>query len=821
MTELQPRERRPEERLSAANPSRDSHPPRHAPISQSGDGPGMKTTPFPPLRSLLLMTLLLLGAAAGVRPILDINGAQPDPDIEDLALIPANGQGFLSVRVADLWKTPAVQKGVADAKRRDPECEDPAVRIEKEFGLKPVEVERFSVVCSSDGLIWSIARTSKPYDRKKILSRLEGAKQAVHQGKEYYTVTDKQGRKAAAWLASPRVIVVGPEEGVKACIALAAAKVQKGPLQPIIALCKKKHHAVVGLDGKRLDGVKGNLLLSWVTPIRLAWATVDVDKEVELSIHALAADEKQAKRLHRNAAVGLLLTPEFLASKIQSDVAMALSSLMTGVKSRQDGLKVIARSKCDSSWLISTVVLAYASSMLDEDLILQVRSPFGVHRVEEGPTTKDGYRYECKRLVHGGTLHAKQLTGGVRELFRDPDTNKIVYGPPYFVPSIGDTPMAYYHRTGPVGQVFRAYNTDPKRAFAVLDLGAGTMAGYGLPGQTVDFYERDRDLARITFDTDEYFTFVENARRRGVDVNLVLGDPRSTFASKGAVPRLKPLQVRKGKPEPPRKYGVPIRADSKYRLILVDTLGPDSIPGHLTTRITREAVKGYFDGLDGDGIVLIQISSRHFDLLPVLANIADALGVVGYHLSDDDNDSVGKNRSHWVALTRKPEYMAKALTVSRWTRDPDQLGLLGVAAFPTGGSPALQAIAGMSHLGLALTDLQTQMAHKDEGRLGDPRSTKVEWEPLETTKELRRIESVAPKEIRDLTARIGRLKKERDESRRDSSRKTWLTDRIRSLEGARDALRNKLERSAEKIQRNAKVGVWTDDSSDLVELIPR
>src|ERR1700722_11244696 len=83
-------------------------------------GPSTESKRRPPLRSLALLMVLLAGGATGVWSVLVSEGAQPGPDIEDLALIPANGQGFLSVRLAELWKTPAAQKGVADAKKRDP-----------------------------------------------------------------------------------------------------------------------------------------------------------------------------------------------------------------------------------------------------------------------------------------------------------------------------------------------------------------------------------------------------------------------------------------------------------------------------------------------------------------------------------------------------------------------------------------------------------------------------------------------------------------------------------------------------------------------------
>ena len=268
----------------------------------------------------LLFTILLTCGVTSFSPLAVRDEPEAVPAFEDLAFIPANAQGFLSVRVADLWTTPAVQKGRADAKERDPKHSDPAKVMEKAFGLQPIQVERVSVVYSADGLAWGIVRTRKPVDQKKLLSRLDGVKQ----GKQYHTGTDKQGRAVAVWFASPSVVIIGAEDGVKACIALAAKPIPKGPLEPIIALCKGEHHAVVGIDGKKLDGVKGNLLLSWVTPIQLAWATVDVDKEVELSIHARAADEKQAKRVERNVGVAVRLTPEYLGAKIDVDVASAL-----------------------------------------------------------------------------------------------------------------------------------------------------------------------------------------------------------------------------------------------------------------------------------------------------------------------------------------------------------------------------------------------------------------------------------------------------------------------------------------------------------------
>jgi hypothetical protein len=587
------------------------------------------------------------------------------------------------------------------------------------------------------------------------------------------------------------------------------------------------------MDGKMLNAVKGNQILSWVTPIELVWATATVVKEAEVKIHAQAPHEKQAKRLHRNAMASALLTPSFLASKIDVDIASALSSLAETVKTERNGREVIVRAREDATWLLETAVLLACRSvslMKEEGPLLEVRSALGVHRVDEGkrylweirrPNGKSHFctsvsqrdqllklegseivalwSYQTHDLLHGNTLHARQL----RE------------------PGCHDLPITYYHQTGPVGQILRAYNTDPRRAVAVIDLGAGTMACHGLRGQTIDFYERDRELASISFDTNEYFTFVEDAQNRGVDVNLILGDARSTFATGVVNQRLKPLRARRDKPTPKRQYGKPVKADFKYRLILVDTLGPDALPGHEATRLTRQAVQTYFDRLEQDGVVLIHISNRYFDLQPVLANVAVELGVAGYHWSDDDDASVGKVRSHWVALTRKADYMAKVLSVPRWTRDPDQLMFLGATAWPTGGSAGMQAVAGLCHAGGALADLQAWKAHKEEGLSGDPRQIRTQWRPLDTVPELRRIELEAPKEIRALKARVAELERKRNEPGIDKVKVAWLDARISTLRGATSSRERLLREAAEKIRKSARIGVWTDGSFDLLEVFKR
>jgi hypothetical protein len=392
---------------------------------------------------------------------------------------------------------------------------------------------------------------------------------------------------------------------------------------------------------------------------------------------------------------------------------------------------------------VGAILLAAGVSSLTADKVLcQERSFFGVLRVKSGADAEDGFEYPFRVLEHGTTTHGKQFTGeGLR-----------------------DVPLSYFHRTGPIGQVFRACNHDPARAVAVIGLGTGTISCYALKGQTLDFFDIDPVVVDVAFDTNEYFTFVEDAEDRGADVNLVLGDARLTFEPKGDKVRLKPLRRRKGGKAPQRRFGEPLTPGQWYGLIVVDAFSSDAIPVHL---ITREALEIYRERLLDDGVLCMHISNRYLDLQPVLANIVEALGLVGYHMSDEDDDPVGKLPSHWVVIARKKEHLGKVLSPLRWSVDGDPLALLGATLWPAPAGTALAAGAGMSHALLRV------LAGK-----ATPHVRSLGWRPLDTPAELRRR----------LALPTGEESREELLGKSDTSRR---------------------------------VGVWTDDYSNLLSVFGR
>jgi len=236
------------------------------------------------------------------------------------------------------------------------------------------------------------------------------------------------------------------------------------------------------------------------------------------------------------------------------------------------------------------------------------RSFFGIHRVTLAP---GGGQH---LLVHGKIIHGMQSL--------DPAKRKM--------------PLTYYHPTGPIGQVFAVANIDPRAAVAVVGLGAGSLAGYGLPRQPWTFYEIDPVVERLARNTN-YFTFLGDS---AANVRVVLGDARLSLAS---------------------------APDGAYRLLVLDAYSADAIPVHL---LTREALALYTRKLAPGGLLAFHISNQHFSLEPVLAALARDAGLV---CKVQDNDTIsaaehdeGKRESVWAVMAGQPDALGVLGAGPRW-----------------------------------------------------------------------------------------------------------------------------------------------------------
>jgi spermidine synthase len=228
------------------------------------------------------------------------------------------------------------------------------------------------------------------------------------------------------------------------------------------------------------------------------------------------------------------------------------------------------------------------------------RNFFGVLRVAQNASDT------MHTLIHGNTIHGRQYTAVDHQC----------------------EPLSYYHRTGPLGQIFAVFQSSPAtKDVAIVGLGTGATVVYAQPNEHWTFYEINPAVVNIARNP-RYFTYVDECSQ--VPFNVVLGDAR--------------LKLREA-------------PDAHYGLIVLDAFSSDAIPIHL---ITQQAIDLYLSKLTTDGLLAFHVSNRNLDLSPVLADLARSRNLNCIGLDDARSIEVeGKDSSLWVVMARSPAELAE------------------------------------------------------------------------------------------------------------------------------------------------------------------
>jgi hypothetical protein len=216
-------------------------------------------------------------------------------------------------------------------------------------------------------------------------------------------------------------------------------------------------------------------------------------------------------------------------------------------------------------------------------------------------------------LYHGNTIHGRQ--------FIDPELQR--------------ESLSYFHRDGPLGQIFAAFESNAASPnVAVIGLGAGSMACYSFPGQNWTFYEINPAVIRIA-QTTEYFTYLQKCA--GDSTKIVLGDAR--------------LQLQNA-------------PDQHYGLIVLDAFNSDAIPIHL---LTQEAVALYTSKLAPGGMLAFHASNRSLKLDAVLGRLAIQIGSNGVSFADGRFDPVRvKDPSEWIVIAKNSPAFESLVKSPQW-----------------------------------------------------------------------------------------------------------------------------------------------------------
>jgi hypothetical protein len=219
-------------------------------------------------------------------------------------------------------------------------------------------------------------------------------------------------------------------------------------------------------------------------------------------------------------------------------------------------------------------------------------------------------------LLHGATMHGSQSLNPARRR----------------------EPLSYFHRTGPLGQLFAAVNAKKiNTQVAVVGLGIGTIVCYARPGDCFTFYELDPAVERIA--RSSHFTFLQDCPAK---VEVVIGDGRLSLQQ---------------------------ASEARYDLIILDAFNSNAVPLHL---FTKEALNLYLSRLTDGGVLVFNISCHYLDLKSVLGNLASDAGVTcvcqeNNHLTDKETEA-GKTPSAWVAMVRRQSDIPALFIGPHWQK---------------------------------------------------------------------------------------------------------------------------------------------------------
>lgn len=219
--------------------------------------------------------------------------------------------------------------------------------------------------------------------------------------------------------------------------------------------------------------------------------------------------------------------------------------------------------------------------------ITSVRDFYGVKTV--------GYTEAGTFLLHGRTLHGLQLSG-----------------------ASSTEPQVYYTALSGIGRALSyARAQRGTLAYGVVGLGTGSLAAYCTPGDTVRFFEIDRQVIAIAQHDFSYLARCAGAAVLPMDGRLAL-----------------------------REDAEGIRFD----VLAIDAFDGDAVPTHL---LTREAFALYGSRLRGEtSIVALHVSNRYLDLSPVVVRTAADAGFASMVVRDRGRPDTFDAPTTWILLSR-------------------------------------------------------------------------------------------------------------------------------------------------------------------------
>jgi hypothetical protein len=246
-----------------------------------------------------------------------------------------------------------------------------------------------------------------------------------------------------------------------------------------------------------------------------------------------------------------------------------------------------------------------------------------------------GLFLNTKEEHHGKKLASYRSFYGLLEVFEvNPNTrgahhellsDAVEHGSQLVDDEYRRVPITYFSYRSGVGKALLNHQK-PNRQVGVIGLGAGTLAAYGNSGDAFRFYEINPDSLEIA---NRYFTYLSDSE---AEVKVILGDARLSLEEE-------------------------LASGQQFDVLVIDAFSGDAIPSHL---ITAEAWDLYWQLLNEDGILVINVSNDYVDLIPVVQHHNQRINrhILGQVVNAAKN-SWDINAASWLLETSNRRFLSK------------------------------------------------------------------------------------------------------------------------------------------------------------------
>lgn len=238
----------------------------------------------------------------------------------DLAFVPADGIGFVHVRLGEIWKSEHFKEWRETLQKAGDEA---LAAFDRRFVPAPSTIDRLTAFVTAPSApdqrepnVVVILATTKPIDQAAFLERtVPGAKKEQAGGKTYY-VEPKE--KLGLYFVNERTLAFGPVHSVHEALTKPAAAT--GDLAAALRQAHGGKPLVVAVNLARLTEMVPPQALAQIPPpfqaltkAKLATFTIDLEKNGRVDLRLAYANAQQAEDAETAAKAGLLQARTFLA----------------------------------------------------------------------------------------------------------------------------------------------------------------------------------------------------------------------------------------------------------------------------------------------------------------------------------------------------------------------------------------------------------------------------------------------------------------------------------------------------------------------------